>query len=719
MSDDTLDKIHTSIESGLIVYPRFEQTDTASMNNLKQAIINAMEDYQKKKKKPDPNSPESKATNAMNESAKAMNQTAEQMKKEMEKRIKEDRKRELEEKKKQEREKSFENKFKQIQEELAGKFSANTKLAFRLASDGIKQAIKFYSTLYVSQSEQVAKLSVAGISSNKSVVLELKNLVRETGMTREAIISYLGNNSQIIAGLRRFGGNALAKSSSALAGANSIRGMTHDEAMSATSLFLENLNEFNNGYRISIDDIYTSSQKAAESLKMLSLATGKSVEQITQEIKAREKTLLNKRLSSDNKTKFMYQALSSIGLDDDLIQYVLTGKASETVARNMSTPEGRNLLLNLRQLQLNSGGNSDAIRQGISNLSNSSTMRNYLQRFKNVSNTLLAYDGGLHQSLFGLENLKNFNEISMNLKDAENIENLKKFRTELEKLMDSIKNPNISTESLSNITKLMGKGIEFFNTLAEKYPNIAGYVHIISQMPSMGLLGGYISYKFLVKAVGLVGNIGKMTYKFITYIPKLKEVITGLSIIPKVSGWFKALKNSLSLSNIGVKGMIASLSKFVLIGYLVAQSIHLFESAIRLLMYGIFKAIHWGRSNLPSWLGGYDNDKEKLLHEKRLNDYKVMDTYTSKFVPGMVKYSKDNGWGMSSGVLGDAFGKTQSFNTSTNTTTNTTTTSPSPTLNVSSNNDEISLLREACNLLGKIVDNTANSNHFVASTSYS
>lgn len=686
MDADTLVDIHTSLETGLIVYPHFEQSDAASMNNLKQTIISAIETYnnKKKNKKPDPNSPEGQVGKAID----AMAQTAEQMRKDREKVVKEERKRALEEKKKQEREKSFENKFKQIQEELADHFTAGQKLAFRLASETIKQTIKFGVTLYKTQAEHTAKLSIAGITSNKSVVVELKNLVRETGMTRESIVSYLSGNSDVMTRLRRFGSNALEKSSSALAGANAVSGMTHSEVMSATSLYLQNITEFNNAFGMSTDDIYTSSQKAAESLKLLSLATGKSVEQITQEIKAREKTLLNKRLGSDNKTKDMYNYLTAMGFDDDIIHFILTGKPSEKAARTMATPEGKRLLLSMRQLQMTSGGNADAIRSGISELANSSLFYQYQQRFKNVNPTLLAMDNGLHESLYGLEGLKQFNEIVMNEKDALRIDAIKRHEEAITRFTDVLKNPNVNLEVLDKITIFIGKLGNMFAEWTEKHPMITGVMTVVSQIPSSILLIGLLT-KSIIAGIGLVslkiagftillGNLGncfeEAFYNFFDWI------------INDIPLWFEGV----------ILKLRRKIHEIPLIGSSIVNGVKLIK----------------------------DEKEYQQKYQRYMKTSQTMDAQDGVFetyVPGVVT---DRGT-ISSGFIGelynDLFGKTQNSNTTNTTTNNTTntTTSPSPTLNVSSTDDTNNLLKTACDLLSKIVNNTEKSSQYVASTSYS
>lgn len=158
---------------------------------------------------------------------------------------------------------------------------------------------------------------------------ELTSTAHNLGMTHEDLANHLKKTSPLIARLNGSMGNGLKSFESAISGIDDNLNLTNKERVSIFENVLSNLSP-DQLMRMSQEQMNIEINKTAREMKMLSMATGKSVELINQENEAKARTLRENVWKRTHRQS--YAVLKSLGIteDSELMDYIMSGGGKMT-----------------------------------------------------------------------------------------------------------------------------------------------------------------------------------------------------------------------------------------------------------------------------------------------------------------------------------------------------------------------------------------------------
>lgn len=158
---------------------------------------------------------------------------------------------------------------------------------------------------------------------------ELTSSAHNLGMTHEDLANHLKKTSPLIARLNGSMGNGLKSFESAISGIDDNLNLTNKERVSIFENVLSNLSP-DQLMRMSQEQMNIEINKTAREMKMLSMATGKSVELINQENEAKARTLRENVWKRTHRQS--YSVLKSLGIteDSELMDYIMSGGGKMT-----------------------------------------------------------------------------------------------------------------------------------------------------------------------------------------------------------------------------------------------------------------------------------------------------------------------------------------------------------------------------------------------------
>lgn len=158
---------------------------------------------------------------------------------------------------------------------------------------------------------------------------ELGDTANKLGMTYDDLASHLKKTSPLIARLNGTMGNGLKSFESAVGNIDDRLNLTNKERVSIFENVLNNLSP-DQLMRMSQEQLNFEVNKTAKEMKMLSMATGKSVELINQENAQKARTLRENVWKRTHKQA--YSVLQSLGIteDSELMDYIMSGGGKMT-----------------------------------------------------------------------------------------------------------------------------------------------------------------------------------------------------------------------------------------------------------------------------------------------------------------------------------------------------------------------------------------------------
>lgn len=178
------------------------------------------------------------------------------------------------------------------------------------------------------------------------------------GMTYEELANNLRKTAPLISRLNSSVGNGVKVFEDSLNGISKAYNLTHDEQVAAFESALENLTP-SQLRTMSEQQLIARVDETARQMKLLSLATGKSVENIKQENSYKERTLRIQAYerAHPNEMKLM----KALGMDDEMMDYFLSGgvKVTPKILMQMSNDPLRQAVFPeiMRLLQTNQFNN--------------------------------------------------------------------------------------------------------------------------------------------------------------------------------------------------------------------------------------------------------------------------------------------------------------------------------------------------------------------------
>lgn len=155
------------------------------------------------------------------------------------------------------------------------------------------------------------------------------------GMTYEELAGHLKKVSPLIARLNNSLGNGVKTFENSMKKISDAYNLTHDEQVAVFEKAMENLNP-SQLRQMGEQQLIARIDETAKQMKLLSLATGKSVENIQAETSARDKSLRIQAYQRSNPSA--YNALKALGLDDDMVDYIASGgtRVNSKIAMQMA-----------------------------------------------------------------------------------------------------------------------------------------------------------------------------------------------------------------------------------------------------------------------------------------------------------------------------------------------------------------------------------------------
>ena len=331
----------------------------------------------------------------------------------------------------------------------------------------------------------------------------LFDVAKSTGMATAELANHLKANAPLFAKLNNSLGDGVKIFKKSMEGISKEYNLTRAEEVAAFASTMENLTP-SQLKQMSEEELTKRVDETARQMKLLSLATGKTIEQIKEEQELKAKSLRVDAWKRNNQTQA--QMLSQLGLDSDqMIDYLLSGGSRITpeIAMQMAgdqfaqvaLPEVMRMLQtgslnieNVAGLQSRYGGLADArMREVQANAQNQ-------QMFAAGSASALG-----EQYLYNDTMARRFSELNFNNVIEEKTEG----RKESEKLLSSQRELSDSMNNLATQMEQLRtggvKGMTFTFEQAEKLYNIAGDTvgalnSIVDKLgPMSGIVGSIIA----------------------------------------------------------------------------------------------------------------------------------------------------------------------------------------------------------------------------------
>lgn len=205
--------------------------------------------------------------------------------------------------------------------------SAREKIFLRALSAAIKIADKHIENA-VNFGNVMIDLETNGVFL-KNGFDELGQAAHTLGMTHEDLANHLKKTSPLISKLNGSMGNGLKSFQSAISNIDNNLNLTNKEKVAIFENVLTNMSP-DQLMKMSQEQMNIEINKTAKEMKMLSMATGKSVDLINQENAQRESTQRQQVWKRTHQASF--NALKALGLDKDqeMMDYIMSGGTKAT-----------------------------------------------------------------------------------------------------------------------------------------------------------------------------------------------------------------------------------------------------------------------------------------------------------------------------------------------------------------------------------------------------
>lgn len=166
-------------------------------------------------------------------------------------------------------------------------------------------------------------------------------LSQVAGMTHDNFANLLLSNTKEFTRLNSMGKNQIDRMMAASGNLIGKFGYNAESASNVMMHYMKTVALTGSEEELRTRNITLETERLAKELKALSVATGKSVEQLIKEREERENTLFFNRIERDPKLKAFYQTLSEAGQPDDVIKALITKVHNEGSSLFTSTDFGR------------------------------------------------------------------------------------------------------------------------------------------------------------------------------------------------------------------------------------------------------------------------------------------------------------------------------------------------------------------------------------------
>ena len=251
----------------------------------------------------------------------------------------------------------------------------------------------------------------------------------DLGMTYEGLANQLKKTSPLIARLNSNMGDGLEIFKTTIQNIDDKYNLSRDEQVTAFEALMDKISP-TQLRQMSQEELTMAVNETAKEMKLLSIATGKSVEQLKQEQQIKDKRMRIQAYARTHRQSFAI--LQALGFDDDMIDYIASGGArinSKILLQQMNDPAMQRMLPEMMMLsntnRLNTATLGDLINRNRDILNYKTSYANnmsYNQAAYSASAMSENFEYGVYDNSWG-ERFANFNpnaEAMFNARGADN-----------------------------------------------------------------------------------------------------------------------------------------------------------------------------------------------------------------------------------------------------------------------------------------------------------
>ena len=378
---------------------------------------------------------------------------------------------------------------------------------------------------------------------------DLHESANRVGMSHEQMAALLKRTAPMLAKFNAAGKNGIQTLTKSMASIDSSLNLSNEEreaAVDATMNYIPAVRLAN----MSQQELNTRVNETARQLKMLAMATGKTIEQIKEEQDIKAKALRVKAYARSHPNQ--YKAMQAAGMSDDMIDYVASGglRVTPEIMMSMAGPQNQ-FWRDLTNSFING------------NISDIKSLGNFINNNTNSLDTSLRYGerASSNKALYGVQSLsplhENFAQGGGNYYDMEKLLSLggiegvlnntssgyNKSQKALERIYEAARN----REKIGNSMEwLRGGGVEGVSQIAGIQASIYGTLNHLTD--------------FLESFLGGTGLIGVITMAMSPFFARYigDKILSGILGVSKLSP-----RNIARIANILTAGKGGLLAKTV------------------------------------------------------------------------------------------------------------------------------------------------------------
>lgn len=503
--------ISTAIKSSLAQYIQLLNNNT---KNIETAIEKIAKNENKEQEKNE------QSTEKNNKEMKKMSKTLDMILKEY--KGESDRRKELDEK----LEKEYKDKKIKDEED-----KNNARIA-RMAKAGVKILNNIGTAFFKNTTKRLdwlADLETAGYRFADGIDNSLHNMAQVAGMSHDNLANMILTNSKEFTRLNSMGKNQMDRMLNASGNMIGKFGYNAETASNVMMHYMKTIALTGSEEQLRNKNVTREVEHLGKELKKLSLATGKSVEQLIKEREERERNLFSNRMQRDPKMQQFYDTAKNAGLSDAVIQAIVTGVHNDESALFTSTETGRMIFNQLRENLKSGKTDTDSTLATLSSIRNSNTAKAEIGQLMNQDYALTAAlsnepIGAAYNSLFTFGEHKTNDaaakDVGKGNADEKTVNEYAKLRANVERMKNQHnENLTLSTQTASKaLVWLSEAALTATDVLNSKFGTalsvgIAGLGGGIGTSLAMGILGktaGWLKGAVgAAKGAGAASGVGK------------------------------------------------------------------------------------------------------------------------------------------------------------------------------------------------------------------
>jgi len=325
------------------------------------------------------------------------------------------------------------------------------------------------------------ELESAGIRLSGGFDESFTKLANSAKLSHDSFIRMIQDNKKSFSSINALGKDAMERLMKASGDIAGKYGLSAEEAFKLTMFYSDQLNSRMSKEEIQNMKLDNGIDVLAKDMKALSIATGKTVEQLIEERKEREKNILMAKINRDPKMAAILDVGKKMGLDEDVLLSAITGVPNEK-ASMMYTRRGSAAIMDglIRMVHDETIKNSKDVVAAYSELQKNPAIVEGVKDSFSMNNGILHVLAGSEANLPMMAEYSvkgyNLNEYDGGKQsvDEKALNAYTNTQSELNKISNTMnKKMAVSLETATKGLNLFNKALSKTNTIFEKMPDWA------------------------------------------------------------------------------------------------------------------------------------------------------------------------------------------------------------------------------------------------------